>query len=137
MAIALFDSNILIDHTLGIVEATIELAGYDNAAISAINWMETACMLNQEQVNAFDRDLNQAGVIILQTRPDIMRRAAQLRKQTKKKLPDCIIWATAEIERRLIVTRNPEDFGGMKNPLVRVPYKIAGGRITDVMPRPR
>lgn len=42
MAVVLFDTNILIDHTAGIIEATRELAGYDDAAISAINWMEVA-----------------------------------------------------------------------------------------------
>lgn len=40
MAIVLFDTNILIDHTLGFKEATAELAGYDDAAISAISWID-------------------------------------------------------------------------------------------------
>jgi hypothetical protein len=34
MVSVLFDSNIVIDHTLGIDEATAELAAYDDAAIS-------------------------------------------------------------------------------------------------------
>jgi len=136
MAIALFDSNILIDHTLGIKEATIELAGYDDAAISTICWMETACLLTPPQIIKFDLDLADAGIIIQQTTPEIMRRAAELRRQMKKKLPDCIIWATAEIQGRLIVTRNPNDFGGTTNPLVRVPYKNTDGVITDVTPLP-
>lgn len=136
MAIALFDSNILIDHTLGIKEATVELAGYDDAAISAICWMETACLLTPQQIAKFDQDLADAGIVIQQTTPEIMRRAARLRTQTKKKLPDCIIWATAEIQGRLIVTRNPNDFGGIANPLVRLPYKNTNGVISDVVPLP-
>jgi predicted nucleic acid-binding protein len=136
MAIVLFDSNILIDHTLGIREATAELAGYDDAAISAISWMEAACLLTPEQIDRFDQDLSDAGIIVLQTTPEIMRAAATLRGQTNHKLPDCIIWATAKIEGRFIVTRNPDDFGGTANPSVRVPYKSTGGVITDVVPLP-
>lgn len=37
MAIVLFDTNILIDHTLGIAQATAELSAYGDAAISAIS----------------------------------------------------------------------------------------------------
>lgn len=45
MGLVLFDTNILIDHTAGLIGATRELSGYDDAAISAINWMEVACAL--------------------------------------------------------------------------------------------
>jgi predicted nucleic acid-binding protein len=49
MAIVLFDTNILIDHTLGIMAATRELAGYDEGAISTINWIEVACALSRPE----------------------------------------------------------------------------------------
>jgi predicted nucleic acid-binding protein len=84
MGLVLFDTNILIDHTAGIIEATRELSGYDDAAISAINWMEVACALTS----------------------------------------------------RLIITRDPDGFGGRQNPHVRVPYKNTHGVITDVLPLP-
>jgi predicted nucleic acid-binding protein len=90
----------------------------------------------------FDQDLNDAGIVILQTTPVIMRRAAEIRsgrnlpvRMKAPRLPDCIIWATAEIEGCMVVTRNPEDFGGIANPFVRVPYKNTNGVITEVMPR--
>lgn len=141
MAVVLFDTNILIDHTLGIMEATRELASYDGAAISTINWMEVACALTASQVDQFDRDLVDAGIVIVQTTPEIMRRAAEIRGgrylrpgAKAPKLPDCIIWATADIERRLIITRDPDCFGGLQNPQVRVPYKNTGGVIADVLP---
>ena len=134
MAIVLFDSNVLIDHTLGIIEATNELAGYDDAAISAISWMESTIKPTPAEIAKFDLDLADAGIVILQTTPDIMRLAAQLRRQTKTKLPDCIIWATAQIHRRILVTCNPDDFGGPGNPQVRVPYKNNNGIIRDVAP---
>ena len=141
MAIVLFDTNILIDHTLGIMAATRELAGYDDGAVSTVNWIEVACSLTPMGIAQFDQDLDDAGIVILQTRPDIMRRAAEIRSgrsllgtMKAPKLPDCIIWATAEIEGRMIVTRNPDDFGGIANPFVRVPYKNTNGVITDVLP---
>ena len=72
-----------------------------------------------------------------------MRRAADVRGGRNlpvgmkvPKLPGCIIRATAEIHGRLIVTRNPDDFGGVTNPLVRVPYKNIDGVITEVLPLP-
>lgn len=141
MAVVLFDTNILIDHTLGIREASRELAGYDRAAISAINWIEVTCALMEEGRAQFEQDLADAGIAILQTTPEIMRRAAEIRSGRNMaigmrvpKLPDCIIWATAEVEGRTIVTRNPDDFGGVANPRVRVPYKNTNGVISDVQP---
>ncbi|MFS2007189.1 PIN domain-containing protein [Duganella sp. CT11-25] len=111
--------------------------------MSAINWIEVTCALTPAGIVQFDQDLADAGIVVLQTTPDIMRRASEIRSGrnllagTKTpKLPDCIIWATAEIEGRTIVTRNPDDFGGNTNPLVRVPYKNIGGVVTDVQPLP-
>lgn len=143
MGLVLFDTNILIDHTAGIIEATRELSGYDDAAISAINWMEVACALTPAQIDQFEQDLMDAGVAIVQTSVGIMRRAAEIRggkyqRQGTKapKLPDCIIWATADLAGRLIITRDPDGFGGRQNPHVRVPYKNTHGVITDVLPLP-
>ncbi|NRR33171.1 hypothetical protein HSX11_23650 [Oxalobacteraceae bacterium] len=84
----------------------------------------------------FDTDLANASIVIVQTTPAIMRRAGELRGQTSKKLPDCIIRATAEIEGRLIETRNPIDFGGSSSAQVRIPYKLNNEQITDVQPLP-
>ena len=130
----LFDTNILIDHTLGILQATEELARYDDAAVSAISWMETTCKLSQHQVAVFDADLARAGIRIMQTTPAIMRRAAALRGQTLKKLPDCIIRATAELDGRVVVTRNAVDFGGCSSTRIRVPYKLMEGSVIPLRP---
>ena len=46
-----------------------------------------------------------------------------LRRTTKIKLPDAIILATAEVERRVLITRNTRDFlAGARG--IRVPYTI-------------
>ncbi len=136
MAIVLFDTNILIDHTLGIQQATVELCGYDDAAISVISWMETACKLTPAQIAVLDASLADAGIEIIQTTPFIMRAAARLRGRTSKKLPDCIILATAEAHGRLVITRNVSDFGATTRAKVRIPYRLTNGIISDVAPLP-
>ncbi|HEU5436453.1 MAG TPA: hypothetical protein VFU95_08550 [Telluria sp.] len=75
MAIVLFDSHILIDHLLGIAQATIEPGSCDDAAVSAISWMEAACKLTPPQIALFDASLADAGVKVIQTTPLIMRGA--------------------------------------------------------------
>jgi predicted nucleic acid-binding protein len=49
--------------------------------------------------------------------------AVLLRKQYKIKLPDAIVWATAQVDRPLLVTRNTKDFS-QDDPGVRFPYRI-------------
>jgi predicted nucleic acid-binding protein len=43
--------------------------------------------------------------------------------QNKVKLPDAIIWATAQLDKRVLVTRNTKDFSSA-HPGIRVPYVI-------------
>jgi predicted nucleic acid-binding protein len=49
--------------------------------------------------------------------------AVAIRKQARIKLPDAIIWATARLEDRVLVTRNKKDFSP-SDPGVRIPYVI-------------
>ena len=67
-----------------------------------------------------------------------MERAAVIRGRSLKappKLPllDCIIRATAEAHGRVVITRNPGDFGG-EGPMVRVPYQIVNGVAVNIRP---
>ena len=62
MAIVLFDSNILIDHTLGYHQATAELAAYDNAIISAMTWIEATCKLPKQIRDELDVQLLIIGI---------------------------------------------------------------------------
>jgi predicted nucleic acid-binding protein len=72
-----------------------------------------------------------AGILIVHPDDDIMERAAEIPGDSlltlpKIKLPDCVIRATAESQRRLVITRNPIDFGG-EGPMVHVPYELVNG----------
>jgi predicted nucleic acid-binding protein len=68
MVKVLFDTNILIDKTLNIEQAEIELASYDDAAISAITWMESTVKLDDKAIAEFDRRLALSGIKVIHTR---------------------------------------------------------------------
>jgi predicted nucleic acid-binding protein len=138
MAIILFDTSILIDHYNGYAAATRELGQYSDAAISAITWIEVACRMTEGQRALFIELLVALGIRIMHMDDDIMMLATILRRETivrrpKVALPDCIIVATASASQRIVVTRNPRDFGG---PHVRVPYDIVDGVATNIRPAP-
>ncbi len=52
-----------------------------------------------------------------------MRRAVQIRKTARIKLPDALIWASAQAHSMLLVTRNTKDFSASE-PGVRIPYQL-------------
>ena len=138
MAIVLFDTNILIDHFNNVEEATNELLAYDDAVISAITWIELACKFNDTDKQAFAALLAAAGIRVVHTNDNIMYRAAEIRggsirKKPKIHLPDCIILATAAVQGRVIVTRNPKDYGGGDSG-VHVPYKLENGIVSELVP---
>ena len=141
MAIVLFDTNIIIDHLNGIPEATAEIAAdYHSRIISTITWMEVACKLSPAKISDFRVMLLLADIGVVQTTEAIMVRSAALRGATignrpRKGLPDCIIHATAEVEGRIVITRNPKDFGG-EGLFVRVPYDFDDATRTTFNVRP-
>jgi predicted nucleic acid-binding protein len=107
--------------------------------------MEVACIMDEAQRMAFDMLLDSAEIRIIHPNDRIMRLAATIRGDSladhragvgrKLELPDCIIRATAEVEGRLIVTRNAADFGGERFD-VRVPYEIVDGVAVNIKPPP-
>lgn len=54
---------------------------------------------------------------------DITERAVQLWREYRVKLPDAVIWASADIHSMLLVTRNTKDFPP-ETPCARVPYAL-------------
>jgi predicted nucleic acid-binding protein len=51
----------------------------------------------------------------------VARAAVDLRRERRLRLPDAIVWASAQQESALLVTRNTRDFP-KTDPGVRVPY---------------
>ena len=121
MVKALFDTNILIDYLNGIPQAREELDRYDDKAISIVTWMEV--MVGAEPViEVATRDFL-CGFDIIALDNMIAEHAIAFRKMSKSKLPDAIIWASAQVNGLLLVTRNTKDFPA-SNPGVRMPYAV-------------
>jgi predicted nucleic acid-binding protein len=121
MVKALFDTNILIDYLNAVPQARDELGRYDAASISVISWMEVLVGAPREVEGATRSFLAGFGAIELDNK--VAERAVALRRKHGIKLPDAIIWATADVHSLLLVTRNTKDFGE-DTPGVRVPYVL-------------
>lgn len=118
---ALFDTNILIDYLNGVGQAKLELALYSDKAISVITWMEIQVGTTPDDQQVVDQFLRAFTVVPIDGHMAL--KAVVLRKTTKIKLPDAIIWATAQVQERLLITRNVKDFS-LSAPDVRVPYVL-------------
>ena len=116
---ALFDTSILIDYLLGHAPARREFKRYRHRKVSIVSWMEVMVGANADNealTRAFLEQFERVPV-----RPDVAERAVALRREHRIKLPDAIVWASAQLEDCLLVTRNSRDFKpGL--PGIRVPY---------------
>lgn len=120
---ALFDTNILIDHLKGIDAAEGELGRHRQRLISRVTWLEVqGGVRNDEEADVAEMFLRDFEVIEL-TRA-ISREAAEIRRVTRIRLPDAVIWATARRESALLVTRNTKDFPAGE-PGIRIPYQLS------------
>lgn len=118
---ALFDTNILIDYLNGIEQAKTELDKYADKAISLMTWTEVMVGVTPETENITREFLS--SFINLPMDGRVSDVAVSLRQQHKIKLPDAIVWATAQASGRILVTRNTKDFS-QGEPGVHVPYQI-------------
>ena len=121
MVRALFDTNILIDYLRGISLAREEFDRYSLKAISVVTWLEILVGANarteretRDFLHGFDR---------IPVDHATAERAVELRKAHRLKLPDAIIWASAQVHAMLLVTRDTKGFPTTE-PGVRVPYVI-------------
>lgn len=118
---ALFDTNILIDYLNGIDAAREEINRYENPMISPITWMEVMVGTSdsdQDTVRAFLSTFRQIDID-----PEVADLAVCIRQRHRMRLPDAIIWASAEKENALLISRNTKDFP-VDAPGVRVPYNL-------------
>jgi predicted nucleic acid-binding protein len=122
MVAALFDSNIVIDHLKGYEKATAEIAKYDRRSISIITWIEVMSGAQAKDEAATSSVLAAFSIVPLDEK--IAARAVELRRVYRVKLPDAVIWASAQTLGRLLVTRDVKDFPA-NDPGIRVPYKLS------------
>lgn len=120
---AVIDSDILIDYLQGIEKAKKEISLYSSKCISLVSWMEVMSGVDEVEIEHECRNfLNQFKLIEIDQK--IAENAVRIRREHHLKLPDAIIWATAQTEECLLVTRNTKDFP-KNNPSVRIPYILS------------
>ena len=118
----LFDTVILIDALRDVDAAKTELLRQKRNWISRISWIEVLAGARADEKDVIEEFLRNFSVVELSE--DIGRRAAAIRVQRRSiKLPDAIIWASAQTSGKILITRNTKDFPAQM-PGIRVPYKL-------------
>ncbi len=119
---AVIDTNILIDYLNGSARAKRELDSFEELYISLITWMEILVGAKDEEESEIREFLRRFRIHPVDS--GVAERAVEIRRREKIRLPDAIIWATAQHLGLILVTRNTRDFP-TRNPGIRVPYKIS------------
>jgi predicted nucleic acid-binding protein len=118
---AVIDTNILIDYLSGSEKAKHELDAFDELYISLVTWMEILVGANEGEEESTIRDFLRR-FRVHPVDEGVAERAVEIRRKEKIRLPDAIIWATAQHLGILLVTRNTRDFPE-RNPGIRIPYR--------------
>src|SRR3972149_500674 len=119
--IAVFDTNIVIDALNGLPEADAEYGRYERPLISRITWMEV--LVGAQGDDAQLRDFLETHFEIIPLDLAVAETAVRLRRAHHLRLPDAVIWATAQTNNAVLVSRNTKDFDPDWDG-IRVPYKI-------------
>ena len=114
-----FDSNIVIDWLNDSQAATNELARYPRHRISRIVWTEVLAGEPLERRDLIQKIVAPFEIVELDTR--IALAAADIRYRMRIKLLDAYIFATAQVNGSILVTRNTKDFPAHM-PGIRIPY---------------
>lgn len=119
--VSFFDTNILVDVLRGFPSAAAELKRHGPHRISRITWTEILAGAHDDnEARILEGFLDQFAVVELNE--SIARRAAALRRSSRMKLPDALIYAAALESGEALVTRNTKDFSPTL-PGIRVPYR--------------
>ena len=118
---AVFDTNIVIDALNGIPDADAEYSRYERVLISRITWMEV--LVGAQGDDSELRDFLETHFEIIPLDLAVAESAVQLRRAHRLRLPDAIIWATAQVNDAVLVTRNTKDFNADWDG-VRIPYAV-------------
>lgn len=119
---AVFDTNILVDYLNGVEKAKREINLYKNRIISVISQIEVLVGVEDQDEEMAVRSF----LSLFEVRNvtgGIAEEAIKVRKATRMKVPDAIVFATAREEGCIVVSRNTKDLKE-EWPDVRVPYKI-------------
>ena len=121
-----FDANILIDALMDHRPAHDEIRRAADSGVriwvSRMAWIEVLSKGNDDTVRDASRFLGRFAIDEIDEETSV--RAASLRRERPRlKSPDAIILASAQVNGRILVTRNIKDFPGQM-PGIRIPYTI-------------
>lgn len=119
---AVFDTVILIDYLNRVPQAATEFEHYDRITISMVSWIEVMVGVRTAAEETLAREFLQT-FKVHDVNAAIAEQAARIRRSSRIRVPDTIIWATALELGELLVTRNMKDFPS-DDPGVRIPYTI-------------
>jgi len=97
------------------------LQRYEDKAVSIVTWMEVMIGAEPPLDAATMSFLDGFAIIGLDRR--VAEQAVALRRRHKINLPDAVIWASAQVSDRLLVTRSTKDFPA-GDPGIRAPYAL-------------
>lgn len=118
----LLDSNILIDYLNGLAPAA-EIIGKAQATnISRVSWIEVLVGAESLEQSAALRTWL-ARFTIIEIDAVIAERAIEIRQTYRLRLPDLLIWSSAQVNGLILVSRNTRDFPP-DEPGIHVPYRI-------------
>jgi predicted nucleic acid-binding protein len=120
----LLDSVILIDHLIGVQEATkfVTALNPEQTAISVITRAEILVGVETEAVHLVKAFLDQFHLLIIDK--SIADLAADLRKNEGWKLPDAFQAALCLSHQLKLTTRNTKDFDPKHHDFVEIPYEV-------------
>lgn len=115
-----FDSNILIDALNGNAIAHAEIARVERPWISRVTWIEV--LSKEVGATLHNIEIFLGGFSVDELDARIAAHAAALRRERPRlKLADAVILASAQINHRILVTRNVKDFPA-NMPGIRIPH---------------
>jgi predicted nucleic acid-binding protein len=118
----LFDSTIVIDFLNQIPGAATALRTTERPAVSVITWIEVLAGARTPAAEEAARALL-ATFDVLSLTADIAESTIVLRRESRLKMPDAIILATAKCHGLTLATRNTKDFDPA-DPGIVVPYRL-------------
>lgn len=119
----LFDTNIFIDAANGHEIAKRALLSAEDAALSRISWIEVLAGGKSEK----ERDLLRQFLSVwpvIELDALVAEAVVIIRRETRLKLPDAVLLATARVHGRKLHTRNTKDFPA-RWPEIVVPYRLS------------
>ncbi len=117
---ALIDTNILVDYAQMSEKAARELSRYNSLILSRITWIEFLVGARDAEEDGKRRLMLEA-FEVLELDSTVSSETILIRKNSRLKLPDAVILATARVHDLLLVTRNHRDFP-RHAANVRIPY---------------